>query len=57
MDQQAMTPTERGDWRIVANALKAAKQRLERDGARETWLDTPLAIAEQYAGAIAPTLH
>lgn len=37
----------RGDWKIVCNALKQAQQELQAT-ARHSWLDEPIAIAEQH---------
>jgi hypothetical protein len=37
----------KGDFRIVENALKEARWQLEADGGKRTWLDAPIAIAEQ----------
>ncbi len=48
---QPPTDDTLADWAIVAKTLKEAQKALESGGARYTWLDAPIDIATQHAGA------
>lgn len=40
---------ERLDWCVCFNALKKAQEDLQSYGTRQSWLDSPVEIAKQYA--------
>lgn len=51
-----MTPEQIAcaEWKVIGVALEKAKQMLEADGCRHSWLDAPIEICNERSSPNAP---